>query len=1125
MAVVSTVGGMKAVLVPKWRLAPLPSKGRGAGRRMFPSFHSATYLLSLSAGATNGRRSIPLIALFVMESPIYWLDLDAIGPSYVLLLAFVTLGLLAALVAWLGVVNRVLRLVHVVSRAISLSGFHLWEMLFSWAAWPALLITVFALLGLGCGGDWFFSWMAVFCGAVMLLLGVATSLAYIRIDMERYEVARGYMALHNPLKGQQLATHLVEYGRQVGVPLLGVATLSTVLGFALLNQGLYETVGQAWYKVGDRMAVPGYADFLSYTLLNLFRVADLLGIAEAYNYVHVSYVRQAQWPAATLLALFRGFLTVVLLQQIFASLRRGKLLTETITDFWSPHPPIHERARGSLSQHGPGAVRPLLTSLRSIEVMTPEQRLYLPRVIADVGPGILPILAHHLRDPHENVRAVAAAALGRLHALEYVPPLIHLATDDNEWVRQCVVESLGLILGPEGQTTRQRRPLHQMVGSSRHWLRRRLHRPTAASPDTPLDRVFLAVGTLRSTLTDPATAVRRQAALALGQIGPAAAPAAEDLIAALHDADESVCCHAAEALARVNGPPRQTVTALIELLQAPGLPTRTAAARALGALKSEAADAIPALMPLLKEHDEALRQAVAEALGQMGELPEMAVQSLTNGLSSHDTLERARTAEVLGSIGPAAAEVTSALADALEDSNDRVRAKAAQALGRIGEAGAEAVPQLVRALRDQDNWVSALAAEALGEMGDAAADAIPCLILSLRHMTPQVRANAAEALGKMGDAARPALPALSRAAQDGENVVRCQAIAALGQIGALPLEIRASLVAALQDADPEVRGATVAAIGRQPDLAAETPLHSLRADPSDAVRVEVARALASRTASADNLDCLCSLLEDANVLVQAESALALGKLGAAAAPAGPWLLKATQTADVEVREAALRAIALIQPPEATEAFLAGLRSAQPQIRRLAAAGLIKMPDISAEMVPALVEALCDPEVLVRANAARVLAAMETLPPEAIEPLIACAADANPALRTNAALSLRQAPASAVAEVFAHLLADQNSRVRLIAAAYLLVSDAPGDAAEVMASVLAEPSVRLRQVGLEILRPLGRRGVPVLDALRARVAEDPTADAGLTAVVEDLEKALAETREEAAPPASVLSQAE
>ena len=42
------------------------------------------------------------------------------------------------------------------------------------------------------------------CGLVLLFLGVTACLAYMFIDVERYEVARGYKALHNPVQGQEL---------------------------------------------------------------------------------------------------------------------------------------------------------------------------------------------------------------------------------------------------------------------------------------------------------------------------------------------------------------------------------------------------------------------------------------------------------------------------------------------------------------------------------------------------------------------------------------------------------------------------------------------------------------------------------------------------------------------------------------------------------------------------------------------------------------------------------------------------------------------------------------------------------------------------------------------------------
>src|SRR5260370_19406165 len=135
-------------------------------------------------------------------------------------------------------------------------------------------------------------------------------------------------------------------------------------GFALLKQGLYETTGHDWYQVENESQRPVYVDFLAYALVNLLHIVDVLNLAQSYHFLRAAYVHQAAWPASTLLFGFKTFFTLVLLQQLFASLRQGKLLAETIADFCSPHEPIHEQARHALPQYGPVPVRPLLMSLR-----------------------------------------------------------------------------------------------------------------------------------------------------------------------------------------------------------------------------------------------------------------------------------------------------------------------------------------------------------------------------------------------------------------------------------------------------------------------------------------------------------------------------------------------------------------------------------------------------------------------------------------------------------------------------------------------------------------------------------------------------------------------------------------
>src|SRR5262249_18282718 len=191
----------------------------------------------------------------------------------------------------------------------------------------------------------------------------------------------------------------------------------------------------------------------------------------------------------------------------------------------SPHPPIHERARAVLPQHGAAVVRPLLRSLHAAEVLTVEQRAEVPGILADIGPAGVPLLVRALQDPDRNVRAVAAAPLGRLQAFEALPMLVRAAHDPSEWVRLSLVEALGHVCGPDTRATQKKWSIRLAVRGAGRWYKWvflwrkwywhfRLPHP-----------VELAVATLRAALADPATPVRRQAAVTPRQIGPSPAPA------------------------------------------------------------------------------------------------------------------------------------------------------------------------------------------------------------------------------------------------------------------------------------------------------------------------------------------------------------------------------------------------------------------------------------------------------------------------------------------------------------------------------------------------------------------------------------------------------------------------
>jgi HEAT repeat protein len=1031
-----------------------------------------------------------LDGLFAADPEVWLVDTTQVRSSTLILLVVASLGLVVGALLWLGVIDWLVWLAGVTIRGGIRAGYRAWQRLLAWASWPLYLAVQLGLLGVGVSTAGTLPGLTLACALGPLAMGLAACLAYMFIDVERYEVARGYKALHEPMKGQRVAVELARYGHQVEIPLLASAAVGMIGGFALLNFGLFRLLGPVWYRLPTEDAT--YADFVASAVVHLLSVVDLLNLADTHQLARVGVARPAAAAATALLVLFKTFFTLVLLQQIFASVRKGRLLTETIADFWSPHEPIHERARAALPQFGAGALGPLLVSLRSAEALTREQREQLPQILATIGPMAIPDLIYHLDDPSEHVRAVAASTLGRLGATQALPHLARLANDPSDLVRLSLAEAMGEIGDPDPAAAA--RPA--MSGVKRGVWRRLRGRVHLTPPPEP---VLIAVPALRTALADRAAAVRAQAAFSLGRLGAAAREAIPDLIGLLLDPDETVRVRAAESLGQVGAADPQTVPALAGLLEDPSPDIRAAAARALGSLRSAAVEAVPALVPLLQDRDEGVRKAAADAVGQIGVLPEAAADTLTEGLASADNVVRSRTAEALGDIGGAAAETAPALVEAAGDDNDRVRASAVEALGKIGEAAAEvAVPRLVRALKDPDNWVSALAAEALGEMGAGADEAVPALVRSLGHPNQLVRANAAEALGKLGAAAAPAVPALERAARDEDGGVRVGAVRALGAIGRPTPESVRTVRTALGDAEPQARAAAAEAFGSwgEADEATRADLVALLEDANDEVKARTARVLPKLAgptpAVVDGLTR--RLAEDDSDWVRVEAARALGQLGAAAAPAGGALLRAARTGEAGLREEAMRALAVSQPPEAAEAFTSGLRDAEPQVRKLASAGWRKAAAVPEEAVPALVEALHDPEIQVRANAAHALGRLDPVPSEAIPLLAECAAHSDAGLRLNAALALQAVPGRAAADALHPLLGDANPRLRLIAARRILAEDADDAAGvAVVADALAAPAAGIRKAALDLVDSVGPAAGAVLDAVRGRLAGETDSD--------------------------------
>ena len=1033
-------------------------------------------------------------SFLVAVSEVDWIvDTEGMRSSSLILLGFAFLVTLALLLFRLGVIGAGFRFGGLVVRAGIEAGFRLWDRYLSWAPWPLFLVAQVLIISAGVARDGF-PVFAITCAFATLAMGLAACLAYMFIDVERYEVARGYKALHDPMKGQRLATELVRCGPKVGVPLLAAATVGMVGGFALLNFALWRILSVRWYATpaGDA----SYSDFVASALVHLLSAVDLLNLANSHHLARVVVVRPATAPASILLALFKSFFTLVLLQQIFASVRKGRLLTETIADFWSPHLPIHERARAALPQYGAVALTPLLAALRSSEALTQEQREMLPQVLATIGPAAIPDLVRHLDDPSEHVRAVAIATLGRLRSIDALPRLALMAADSSDLVRLSVAAALGEIGGLEPRVA----PVlvaHHFPG----WLFR-IRRPTK----TTIDPAAIAVPVLRATLKDASASVRGCAAISLGRLGAVAESATPDLIRILNDVDEAVRSKAVEALGVVGAGDPAVVRAIGDLLKDPSPAIRAPAVRALGVVGSAATSAVSDIAPLLQDGDEEVRKEAATAIARIGSLSTSATASLTTGLVEGDDILRARTAEALGDIGEAAEGTAAALVEAVSDDNNRVRAKAVEALGKIGaSAGEVAVPRLVRALKDEDVWLRALAAEALGEMGTAADDAVPELVESLDNANPLVRANAAEALGKLG--AADAVASLEETARDPDAGARIAAIQALGTLGRPGANSASVVRMAISDLDPGVRAAAAETFGlwgvADDDVRAD--ILKLLDDPNDEVRARAIRTLpvfADPTpAAVDGM--MRRLSEDESDLVRVESVRALGRLGAAAAKAGPMLLEAAQSGNADLRVEAIRALAIAQPPEANEAFIDGLRDSEAAVRIVASAGWRNALAIPEDAIPVLVEALNDPEAQVRANAAYAMWRLEPTPLEAVPVLIECAAHPNVGLRLNAALALQSATGALVMVALRKLLSDPSGKIRLIGARRILTDD-PTDveAATVVAQALGDSKPSVRKSASDLIETGGACVELIMESVRGllELESDPAIRKHLTEAI-------------------------
>jgi len=286
---------------------------------------------------------------------------------------------------------------------------------------------------------------------------------------------------------------------------------------------------------------------------------------------------------------------------------------------------------------------------------------------------------------------------------------------------------------------------------------------------------------------------RRQAATALGEIGPAAEVAIPALVRRLQDDESTVRIEAARALGNIGRRPQTVVPALAALLDNENCSVRGIAAGALGEFGREARSVVPALFASLERTDRlcferglarpAAAQLTAHSLIEIGrETPEVAA-TLFQFLKEERRPYLGYAEDILVGIGPNA--IPPAI-EALQDYPHREERGdapfiATRALKRIGSP---AVYEIIPLLGHKDIMIRHEAEYLLAKIG---VPAVGPLVKALAWGSKDVRLYSASALEKIGSAR--AVPALRRALRDPEEEVRTAAAATLEKIRSNPEQV------------------------------------------------------------------------------------------------------------------------------------------------------------------------------------------------------------------------------------------------------------------------------------------------------------------------------------------------
>jgi HEAT repeat protein len=450
--------------------------------------------------------------------------------------------------------------------------------------------------------------------------------------------------------------------------------------------------------------------------------------------------------------------------------------------------------------------------------------------------------------------------------------------------------------------------------------------------------------------------------------------AVDALVEQLSNKSAKVRVHAVAALGQMDPPATQAAATIARLMADPNVHVRRVAVRAFRQVRPDPKAAIPLLMKALEDSDPAVKIGVLDMLAEFGKV---AVPALVQALGNDKTAYWACLA--LSEVGPDAEPAVPTLRLLLDkNKNPEIRREAVMSLGAIGPASAPAVPALVAVLDQDDPAMRLSGAYALGQIGPAAKAATGPLREFVDGNQPVfLRTLSVWALARINpddkEAVGKAVPMLLDALGSREPRLRAMASRALGDLHVDPALLMPTLLKLLD----RPRGENVsevlnvlAGLGEPAVPGLVKALNFKEAQPKAAAMLARIGPAAKAATPA-----LIEVVQTGDPIARHEALLALGAIGPAAKAVVPTAIKALQDSDPNVRYSACYALGKIGPPAlaARDALQKQLADNDSFLSLVSAWALARIdPDCSdtaPKSVPLLIQALKEPEPMIRLEAA------------------------------------------------------------------------------------------------------------------------------------------------------------